>query len=108
MAGACPVGYPFWNRIPLLGFVFKGLPLPPDPKPEDPGPGACCQLLWLPRSRQEGAEVPQTTVFAWLLAAGMPKTMVFAWVLTAGMPTTMVFAWCLAAGMPKTTVFAWC
>ena len=28
-------------------YIVRASPLPPDPKPEDPGPGACCQLLGL-------------------------------------------------------------
>ena len=33
--------------------IVRASPLPPDPKPEDPGPGACCQLLGLPRMPKE-------------------------------------------------------
>ena len=119
-------------------YIVRASPLPPDPKPEDPGPGACCQLLGLPRRpreppgsprrqqeaaqeapgnplgsprsrrrRQEGAEVPQTTQFAWFGDVEVPQTTVFAWFLATGMPETTLFTWFLAVMMPNTTLFTW-
>mgnify|MGYP007060092281 FL=1 len=110
----------FLHLLVFCIYIVRASPLPPDPKPEDPGPGACCQLLGLPRRpreppggprrpqeaaqetsgnprgsprsrrrRQEGAEVPQTTLFAWFGDVEVPHTTVFAWFLAAGMPKTI-------------------
>ena len=40
------------------------------------------------RRRQEGAEVPQTTQFAWFGDVEVPQTTVFTWFLATEMPKT--------------------